>query len=200
MARPREFDEMQALDAAMHFFWLHGYEATSMRALADNMAISGASLYNVFGDKHTLYRRALQHYIASSFIDRVDRLEGQLPPLMAITAFFDEVVEHSLADSPAKGCMLVNSAMELAPKDADFRQIVTSVLGQIEAFFLRCIQAGQRDGSITRQTAAADLARMLLGLHLGLRVLARCRPEPDLLRGMLRPAFALLAAREFDAL
>lgn len=200
MARPREFDEMQVLDAAMHVFWVQGYEATSMRALADTMAISGASLYNTFGDKRTLYRRALQHYVASSFLDRVERLEGRLPPLMAITAFFDEVIEHSLADSQARGCMLVNSALELAPKDAEFRQIVASVLEQIEAFFLRCIQAGQRAGSITCQAAAADLARMLLGLHLGLRVLARCRPEPALLHGMVRPALALLATRELGRL
>src|SRR6201997_692427 len=51
MARPREFDEAAVLDAAIEKFWLCGYEATSVRDLAEEMDIAGASLYNAFGDK-----------------------------------------------------------------------------------------------------------------------------------------------------
>lgn len=54
MARPREFDEAVALDAAIQCFWSRGYEATSVRDLADAMGIAGPSLYNTFGDKRTL--------------------------------------------------------------------------------------------------------------------------------------------------
>ena len=58
MARPREFDEAVALDAAIQCFWSRGYEATSVRDLADAMGIAGPSLYNTFGDKRTLGRRS----------------------------------------------------------------------------------------------------------------------------------------------
>ena len=54
MARPREFDEATVLEAAMHCFWAQGYEATSVRDLAAQMGITGASLYNAFGDKRSL--------------------------------------------------------------------------------------------------------------------------------------------------
>jgi TetR/AcrR family transcriptional repressor of nem operon len=194
MARPREFDEAAVLDLAMRQFWSHGYEATSIRELADGTGITGASLYNAFGDKRSLYRRALDAYIAGSFVDRVARLEGRLPPLEALTAFFDEVVESSLADAEQRGCMLVNTAMELAPKDPDFRDVVQNVLVEIELFFRRSVLAGQKDGSITKSQPAADLARTLLGLHLGLRVLARTRPEKALLKGAVRSVLAMLAA------
>ena len=62
MARPREFDEAAALDAAMNCFWRDGYEATSIRDLAAQMGITGASLYNAFGDKRTLFRAVLRRY------------------------------------------------------------------------------------------------------------------------------------------
>jgi TetR/AcrR family transcriptional repressor of nem operon len=50
MARPREFDVAAVLDAAIARFWRRGYGATSVRDLADEMNIAGASLYNAFGD------------------------------------------------------------------------------------------------------------------------------------------------------
>src|SRR3546814_20991613 len=84
--------------------------------------------------------------------------------------------------------MLVNSALEVAPHDPEFREIVTEVLGHIEAFFRRCVQAGQQDGTITTSQSAADLGRMLLGVHVGLRVIARTIPKRALLEGMVRPA------------
>lgn len=192
MARPREFDEVAALDAAIQCFWSRGYEATSVRDLADAMGIAGPSLYNTFGDKRMLYRQALEHYVERGFCDRVRRFESQLSPRAAIGAFFDEIIELSLADDQRKGCMIVNSALELAPHDSEFQAALADVLRDMEAFFHRCVKAGQDAGAINAALPADDLARMLLGLLMGLRVLARSRPEPELLRGLVRPALALL--------
>src|SRR5258707_1307305 len=191
MARPREFDETAVLNSAIQCFWPRGYEATSVRDLAERMGITGASLYNAFGDKRALYRRALDHYVEQGFGNRVE-LEKRLPPREAIAAFFAEVIEWSLADRQRKGCMLVNSALEVAPHDPEFRRVVADVLVRVEAFFRRCVAAGQQAGTISTAQPAEDLARLLLGIHLGIRVLARARPERALLEGLLRPAFALL--------
>ena len=102
MARPREFEESDVLDAAVQCFWSRGYEATSTRDLAEKMGITGASLYNAFGDKRALYRRALDHYVEQSFGDRVGRFEGKFPPREAIGAFFKEIIERSLSDDGAQ--------------------------------------------------------------------------------------------------
>lgn len=195
MARPREFEEGAVLDAAVRRFWSRGFEATSMRDLAGAMGITSASLYNAFGDKRSLYRRALGHYVESTLGDRIRRIEQRVPPREAITAYFDEIIERSLDDPARKGCMLVNSAMELGPHDPEFQQEITEVTGRIEAFFRRCVVAGQQDGTITRSQPAEDLARHLLGLLFGLRALSRVRPERALLEGLLRPAYALLDSR-----
>ena len=192
MARPKEFDEAAVLDAAVQCFWTKGFEATSVRDLTDEMGIAGASLYNAFGDKRALYRRALDHYIAGSFVERARRIERALPPREAIGAFFREIIERSLKDRDRKGCMLVNSALEMAPHDREFQKVVADILVEVEMFFRRLVQAGQRNGSVSQSQPADDLARLLLGTLLGIRVLARARPERELLEGLTRPVFALL--------
>jgi len=192
VARPREFDETAVLEAAIQCFWERGYEATSTRDLATKMGITGASLYNAFGDKRSLYRRALDHYVDQSFRDRIARFEGHFAPREAIGAFFDEIVKRSLSDKQRKGCMLVNSALEVAPHDPEFQRVVNVVLKQVEAFFLRCVVAGQRDGTIANSQSAKDLARLLLSTLIGIRVLARTRPERALLEGLIRPIITLL--------
>lgn len=191
MARPREFDEEAVLDAAVHCFWSRGYEATSVRDLIESTGLTGASIYNAFGDKRTFYRKALAHYVQESIADRIRRCEG-MAPRAAIGAFFAEILNRSLSDPDHKGCMLVNAALEVAPHDAEFREDVASVLTQLQAFFLRCVAAGQADGTITTSLTAEDLARHLLGVLMGVRVLARVRPERAMLEGVIGGAFALL--------
>ncbi|CAB3749229.1 TetR family transcriptional regulator [Burkholderia sp. MSh2] len=192
MARPREFDESAALDAAVYRFWVHGYEATSVRELAQDMGITGASLYNAFGDKRSLFRRALSHYVERSFGDRQSRLEATLPPREIIKGFFREIIDRSVDDEDRKGCLLVNSALEVAPHDPEFRTMIAGVLDRVQAFFRNQIAAGQLSGDIPADRSADDLANLLLGVHLGIRVLARTRPERALLEGLARPALALL--------
>jgi TetR/AcrR family transcriptional repressor of nem operon len=191
MARPREFDEEAVLDAAVQCFWTRGYEATSVRDLIEETGLTGASLYNAFGDKRALYEKALDHYVEGSVSDRIRRCE-ELAPREAIGAFFAEILKRSLGDRQHKGCMLVNAALDMAPHDPGFRKIVAGVLVRIEGFFFNCIRAGQADGTITQSLSAENLARHLLGVHMGVRVLARVRPERALLEGIVVAALALL--------
>jgi TetR/AcrR family transcriptional regulator, transcriptional repressor for nem operon len=191
MARPREFDEATVLEAAMNCFWAQGFESTSVRDLAEEMGITGASLYNAFGDKRSLYRRALAHYLEASVRDRVSRLQ-QLPPFQAIRVFFDEVIERSMTDKQRRGCMLVNAALELAPYDAEFRKVVSQEMIFIETFFRRCIASGQKDGTISPTRPPAELAKVLLSVLLGIRVLARTRPQRTVLAGAASGVLELL--------
>ena len=191
MARPREFDEGVVLDAAVLCFWNRGYEATSVKDLVERTGITAASLYNAFGDKRAIYERALDRYVEGSVASRIRRCEA-LAPREAIGAFFEEILKRSLGDRERKGCMLVNAALDVAPHDPDFRKIVTEVLADIEGFFLSCVKAGQGDGSITRSLPAETLSNHLLGVLMGIRVLARVRPERPLLQGVIAPTLALL--------
>ncbi len=62
MARTKDFDEQEVLKKAVCLFWNKGYNATSMQDLVDQLGISRSSLYDTYGDKHTLYLKALEEY------------------------------------------------------------------------------------------------------------------------------------------
>ena len=192
MPRPREFDEAVALDAAIDCFWKRGYHGTSVRDLAEAIGISAPSLYNAFGDKRTLFVRALERYLDQSMRARIKRLESALPPKQAVSRFIGEIIKRSASDRERRGCFLINSALEVAPHDKELGAAIAERLGELEAFFRRSIIAAQADGTVPRQRAATDIARLLVGVLLGIRVLARSKPERALLEGMARPALALL--------
>ena len=192
MPRPREFDETAALEAAMQCFWQRGYEATSLRDLTASMGLTAPSLYNAFGDKQKLFSRALERYLDHTTRDRLRRLEQSLAPKAALRRFFAEIIGHSISDHQRKGCFLVNSALEVAPHDAACRAVIAAQFAEIEGFFRRCILKGQADRTISTDLEAGDTARLLLGVLLGIRVLARTKPERAMLEGVVGPALMLL--------
>src|SRR5262249_938103 len=131
MARPRGFDETAALDAAIECFRRRGYEATSIRDLTDCMGIGPTSLYNTFGDKRALFIRALERYVNCSVRGRLARLESSLPPKQAVRTLIEEVVERSLTDRTRGGCLLINSALEIAPHDPEVGAEIAKRLAEI---------------------------------------------------------------------
>ena len=192
MARPRAFKDDDVLDAAIECFWRRGLEGTSVRDLAAEMGINGPSLYNAFGDKRSLFVQSLERYAARSMRERIERLECQQTPKAAVQMFFQEVIARSLSDPDHRGCLIVNSALEVAPHDRELRKVVIGYLGEIQNFFARCLERAKDAREIPKSVEPGDTARLFLGLLLGLRVAARANPDRVLLEGMMRPALALL--------
>ncbi len=192
MGRPKAFDAEKAMDGAIDCFWARGYEATSVRDLAEHMGIGGASLYNAFGGKRALFVAALERYADRSSRERLARLEATGRPRQAIEAFLAEVIERSLKDPARKGCLFVNASLDVTPDDPEMAEVVAGYLEEIRAFFQRNIEVGRRTGQMPRAIDAEEVSAHLLGVLLGIRVLARTRPERALLEGIARPALALL--------
>ncbi|TDY20586.1 TetR family transcriptional regulator [Paraburkholderia sp. BL6665CI2N2] len=192
MARPRQFDEHEVLEAASAAFWTKGYEATSTRDLVKSTGLTQPSLYNAFGDKRTLYLRALEHYLEHTLRERIRRLERTVSPALAVTMFFHEILERTLADPAQRGCMLVNSALETTSEDEAFREIVAMEFAEMRGFFYRRMLAASESGEITTVVSADDAATHLLTTLIGVRVLARVDPQQTLLVGAIAPVLLLL--------
>lgn len=181
LARPREFDENEALDAALDCFWGRGYEATSIRDLTEAMGISTPSIYNAFGDKRQLYVEALEHYCRTKTHPLIERIEDQHTGIGAIVAFYTEIVDRSVEDRARRGCFLINSAIDVAPHDKMMGKVVAAHLDAVRGFLRRQLHAAHASGEIELAAAPTGTADHLLSVLLGLRVLARSRPERDLL-------------------
>jgi TetR/AcrR family transcriptional repressor of nem operon len=192
MARLKAFDEERALDAAVDCFWMRGYEATSVRNLAEAMGIGGTSLYNAYGDKRALFRRSLERYAERSMRERIARLEAGHKPKDAIAAFVNEIIDRSLKDPDRKGCLLVNSALDVAPHDVEIGKAVGGYLDEIRSFFRRNIDAARQADQVSRKIDAEEVSGHLLGVVAGIRVLARTGAKRKLLEGVARPALDLL--------
>ncbi len=154
------------------------------------MGLGPASLYNAFGDKRTLFTQCLDRYLDANMRARIARVEKTLPPREAIETFLTEIVERSLESR--LGCLLANAALEVAPHDPEIADVVATRMGELEAFFRRCVIAGQHDGSIAPDVDAANVAQLLLTTVMGLRVLARGYPNQTVLAGAARQALRAL--------
>ncbi len=194
MARPRKFDEERAVDAALEAFWTAGYEATSTQDLCDATGLGRSSIYNTFRSKHDLFRRALARYMERKAEELAELLEQDLPVREKIGTLLDRIVaeESGAAGDGGRGCFFVNTAVELAARDAE-------VAGALERDHARrldvltaAIEAGQRDGDIDRAKDARTLAGFVIATVGGLRVSARAGADAAALEGVARTALAAL--------
>jgi TetR/AcrR family transcriptional regulator, transcriptional repressor for nem operon len=192
VARPRTFDDDTVLDAAVACFWRRGLDATSVRELADEMGLSGPSLYNAFGDKRTLFIRALDRYAATTLRERIRRLEAMPSARSALHAFFREIIDRSVSDPERRGCLLINTALDAAPHDVEIASAVTAYFEEIETFLRGRVAAARKAGEIAPAIQPRDMGRMLLAILVAIRVLARTGASRAQLQGMVRPALALL--------
>ncbi|MFJ8822632.1 TetR/AcrR family transcriptional regulator [Streptomyces sp. NPDC102467] len=174
MARPRMFDEERALDAAMHAFWENGYEATSTQDLCTATGLGRSSIYNTFASKHELFTRSLARYIESMGASQVTLLENvERAPLDRIRDLFAVIIDIEIGtrrDGRSRGCLTVNTTVELAGRDQETTGLLQRDLDSRLAAMEVAITAGQRDGTITSRRSPGDLARFLNSVIGGMRV------------------------------
>jgi TetR/AcrR family transcriptional repressor of nem operon len=188
----KQFNVEEILDKAMQAFWTRGYEATSMQDLVDCTGVNRASLYATYGDKRELFLAALRRYDEHMRKVVVAELEAKFDPRDAIRRLFEIFVEQAATKKEKRGCFLTNTALELAAHDAAIGRIVANAQAEIEAFFTRMIVKAKALGEVPASLKPVPTARGLLASLLGLVVLSRSRPDPELLRAVVDDAMRRL--------
>jgi len=168
MGRPREFDEDQVLECAMHAFWRHGYESTSVADLVVAMNLQKGSIYKAFGDKRALFMRALERYLDKSLDMNKCSLASESSPRAAITRWLHDNIAFVAGNRDGHdGCLALNSAVELAPHDAKVRARLGRQMEKLHALLAERLAEGQRLEEFRADVSPEELARTLMLFQMG---------------------------------
>ncbi|MEU8515523.1 TetR/AcrR family transcriptional regulator [Kitasatospora sp. NPDC048722] len=192
MARTKEFDPDAALQAALELFWRRGYEATSMADLVEGLGIGRASLYATFGSKHQLYLRALERYGEQTDPVLLAELSQPGPVLPAVRAVVRRYAAESTGSGRERGCFVVNTAVELVPHDSSAARRVEASLGHLEALLTAALVRAAAQGELPEGRDPRALARTLMVLMQGMRVMGKVADGPARVRDAAEQALVLL--------
>lgn len=176
MARSKEFNEEETLDKAMEIFWKQGYEKTSIQDLVGQMGIHRRSLYDTFGDKHSLFVQTLERYESLIAAQIRKQITEEMTTVESIRKIF-ELAIYSDNASP-KGCLMVNTAVELSLLDNEVSQRIQSAFKQTENLIADLLIRGQARGEVARSFDIGELARYIHNALIGVRVLVKMTANP----------------------
>ena len=171
--RPREFDVEDVLEKAVRVFCERGFHATSIGDLTEATHLASGSLYKAFKDKRGLYLAAMTHYKDS----RDAELRAAIAPARTgrgrVHAALVHYAEASHGERGRLGCMLINSATDLATFDDELARWIASSLRRNETLLAKLLREGLADGSIPAHVDPAVTARLLLCLIQGMRLVGK---------------------------
>ena len=177
MPRPKAFDPDQAIDSAMRAFWKSGYASTSVSDLTAAMRINKFSLYSTFGDKRAVFVASLDHYSSEIVSDLLSGLESPKAGLAEIRSYFEQIVSGATHRQECTGCLMSNTAVELAPEDPEIRRKVRKHLNRLLRAFNSALDNAVHCGEL-RPSASTDLlARHLVAASQSIALTARTKPK-----------------------
>ena len=187
----KQFDTEIALSKAMEVFWAQGYEAASLSELLKNMGIGKKSLYDTFGNKQSLFLKALEHYGRTTLRDIRYRLSAEGSPLANLKHLLKDWQEmHSQPGSC--GCMLGTNIADFNTDDEAIAKIMRSYLQQVEDVFAGTLMRAQAAGEISSEANPRNLAKLLLCATQGIALLGRVMEDGSTLEGAAEAVISLL--------
>ncbi|PZD73306.1 HTH-type transcriptional repressor ComR [Acaryochloris thomasi RCC1774] len=181
--RPREFSVDAALDKAVEVFYVKGYEAATLDDLTAAMGIQRPSLYSAFGNKETLFLRAIERYRESYVRSAQATLSEEANGKKAMERFLAQTAECHIK-SNGLGCLIVNSSVDCQVLQASICDRIRQIHTQNEEMIYRRLERAVADGDLTRKTDIRGLAQFYNGVIQGMAVLARGQNSLDAVRSM----------------
>lgn len=192
MSRTKVFNETDVLEKAVQVFWCKGYNGTSAQDLVDELGISRSSLYDTFGDKRSLFIKALQHYRSVAAKGLIEMIETSNNIDKAIEQIFRIAVKEAIEDKLSKGCFIVNTTVELAAHDNDIATIINQNMNDIENALYLAIKKGQEEGVFSKKQSALSLARFIFNSISGLRVASKSGAQKKVFDDIVKVTLSVL--------
>lgn len=171
VGRPRTFDAEEALDCAMKVFWEKGYEGSSLPELTKAMGMNRPSLYAVFGNKETLFHKAMERYADT----RLQFFEESLalPSARAVVErlLFDYVDAQTGQDVP-HGCLGINAALACSDDALPIRDELAARRLRNELKLRERLERAREEGDLPANACPEKLARYVMTVTQGMAVQA----------------------------
>ena len=155
-----------------------GYHATALPDLLRATKLSRGSLYAAFGDKHSLFLRALDRYIADALARMDIELAPHGAPVDGLRAYLAGYVDRTSGANGRRGCLLVATAMELAGRDADVDLRIGSFFKAMEFWVADVLSRAKAAGKLADGVEPLSAARILVCFVEGLRVVGKTGTAP----------------------
>jgi TetR/AcrR family transcriptional repressor of nem operon len=175
--RTKDFDEQEILQKAIKLFWQKGYNGTSMQDLIDGLGIGRSSIYHAFGDKHTLYLKALERYQQDGTQRLVDTINAGPTIQDAIRNLLKtNNSDRALCGIP-EGCFKVNAGVEVAVDDEEILKLLREDDVIIEKALYTAIKQQQDSGKLSAAKDPRALARFVCNTMAGIRAYAKTKKD-----------------------
>jgi TetR/AcrR family transcriptional repressor of nem operon len=193
MARPVEFERDDVLDKAMRAFWNQGFHATSMSHLAELTELGSGSIYAAFHSKEGLFLATLDRYGERSVASIAQALSRAESPLESIRVYFKKLAMETSKPQAQRGCLMVNTVLELARQNPTVQERLNHHFSRIEALFRDALESAQARGELAPEKDPASLAAFLMTNIWGLRVLAGTGPQSNRAQAVVSQILSLLS-------
>jgi TetR/AcrR family transcriptional repressor of nem operon len=193
VARPREFNESEALGNAMSLFWREGYENASLNDITAATGLSKSSLYDTFGSKHELLLSSIQFYEDQLVVPSLTVLAEDPSPRAGIAKRFEMVIESMTSPGRRCGCLLANSTLELGERDPAVAKKLAATQSRIEKAYAQAIERGQAAGEIDSAASAKSLAHYIMACLMGIVCLSKAGSDASKLREIAATAMRAIA-------
>jgi AcrR family transcriptional regulator len=171
LGRHKEFCVEWALERALEVFWRHGYEGASLTDLTAAMGISRPSLYAAYGNKETLFRKALDLYDTRYMGFAFAALEA--PRARDVVAqVLAGFVELAAGDDTPPGCMGTQGALVCSTAAEPIKEELIRRRTAFEALLARRLQRAQDEGDLASDDNPSDLARFVMTFSGGIAIQA----------------------------
>jgi AcrR family transcriptional regulator len=187
MARPREFDEDEVLQAALRLFWEKGYEGTSLDDLMAAMGLTKSSLYKAFGNKEALFWRVVERY-QRDFLDFRHAALAEPTPRRIAERLLDGITDLHSGEVNPVGCLELNTALAGSNDAESIRQ---ELIRGRELFRLKLRDRFEETMSaapLPPGMTSDDAASLIISLIQGLAVQAKGGASRETARRVARAA------------
>jgi TetR/AcrR family transcriptional regulator, transcriptional repressor for nem operon len=171
MARTKSFDQEEVLNKILMMFWQKGYHQTSLQDILRAGGISKQSMYDTYGDKRTLFLKALILYreINTKAIEQrvQEELDRNTPVLEILRGM---IYTSETPDGNIKGCLITYSMVEFKEADDEIRTEMNKVLLFIKEKMKILIEKGQKKGEITTKLNSTQISDVLMNARNGFQV------------------------------